>query len=108
MSTEKFELWDAKLSDPDPRPGSKTGEPWVVVRVPPGVDYDGSAEQKRMIKATADAARQAWAMAGPAIKAAHASGQPLQIPAALKNVAIVLDGLLVYAPPPEAQYNMRT
>ncbi|OIR02783.1 hypothetical protein GALL_152370 [mine drainage metagenome] len=106
-NAEKVELWDAKLTDPDPRPSAKNGEPMIVVEVPPGEEWDGCPEQMRMVKAAADFARQAWASHGPAIKAAHASGQPLQIPPALANVVLVLDGKLVYAPPLAAQYNIR-
>ncbi|MHB1701199.1 MAG: hypothetical protein ACYCSN_13905 [Acidobacteriaceae bacterium] len=104
---ENFEPWDSKLTDPDPRPAARKGEPWVIVEVPPGIEYSGNAEQKRMIKTTANAARAGWAEHGPAIKAAHAAGEQIKIPSALKNVVIILDHKCIYSPPLGDQYNLR-
>lgn len=102
-----FQPWDSKLIDPDPRQGAKTGEPWVIVELPPGEEWDGSADQMLKIKSTAAAVREAWVKYGPAIKAASAAGQKISIPAALKNVSITLDNKLIYSPPLWDQYNLR-
>jgi hypothetical protein len=103
-----FQHWDSKLIDPDPRPGAKNGETWIIVEVPPGVEWTGDEEQMKIMKATANAARAAWIKHGQAIKEAHAAGQKISIPAELKNVSITLDNKLIYSPPLWDQYNLRS
>ena len=102
-----FQHWDSKLIDPDPRPGAKNGEPQVIVELPPGEEWDGSADQMLKIKSTAAAVREAWIKHGQAIKEAHAAGQKISIPAELKNVSITLGDKLIYSPPLWDQYNLR-
>ncbi len=106
-ATANFQPWDSKLIDPDPRPGAKNGEPQIIVEVPPGVEWAGTEEQVKIMRATANAARAAWIKHGPAIKEAHAAGQKISIPAELKNVSITLGNKLIYSPGPEVQYNLR-
>ena len=102
-----FQVWDCKLIDPDPRQGAKNGEPQIIVELPPGEEWDGSAQQMMKVKATAAAVRAAWVKYGPAIKEAHAAGQKISIPAELKNVSITLGDKLIYSPPLWDQYNLR-
>jgi hypothetical protein len=106
-ATANFQHWDSKLIDPDPRATAKNGVPRIIVEVPPGVEWTADETQIGIMRATADAARAAWIKHGPAIKAAHAAGQKISIPAALKHVSITLDNKLIYSPPLLDQYNLR-
>ena len=102
------QVWDCKLIDLDPRATGKNASPKIIVEVPPGVEWTGDETQIGIMRATANAARAAWIKHGPAIKAAHAAGHGISVPAELKNVSITLGDRLIYSPPLWDQYNLRS